>query len=106
LILGPVMDVHTGFPYSRLDDNQNYVGQANSQRFSTFFSIDYQVYRDFLMPFANHSGSRKIRLGLYMINLTNHGNFTSVYNNVTSPQFGEFTGFERQKTAFLLSVVN
>jgi hypothetical protein len=106
LILGPVMDVHTGFPYSKLDDNQNYVGQANSQRFSTFFSIDYQVYRDFLMPFANHSGSRKIRLGLYMINLTNHGNFTSVYNNVTSPQFGEFTGFERQKTAFLLSVVN
>jgi hypothetical protein len=41
-----------------------------------------------------------------MINLTNHGNFTQVYNNVTSPQFGQFTGFERQKTAFLLSVVN
>jgi hypothetical protein len=26
------------------------------------------------------------RLGLYMINVTNHGNFTEVYNNVASPQ--------------------
>jgi hypothetical protein len=105
-ILGPVMDVHTGFPYSKVDEKQNYVGQANGERFPAFFSIDFQVYRDFRMPIANHGGSRKIRLGLYMINLTNHGNFSQVYNNVTSPQFGEFTGFERQKTAFLLSVVN
>ena len=100
------MDVHTGFPYSKVDEKQNYVGQANGGRFPTFFSIDFQVYRDFRMPIANHGGSRKIRLGLYMINLTNHGNFSQVYNNVSSPQFGEFVGFERQKTAFLLSVVN
>jgi hypothetical protein len=105
-ILGPVMDVHTGFPYSKVDDVQNYVGRANTQRFHAFFSVDFQVYRDFRMPLLNHSGSRKVRLGLYMINLTNHKNFTQVYNNVTSPQFGQFTGFERQKTAFLLSVVN
>jgi hypothetical protein len=105
-ILGPVVDVHSGFPYSKVDDTQNYVGQPNTQQFHTFFSVDFQVYRDFHMPFLNHSGSRKARLGLYMINLTNHGNFTQVYNNVTSPQFGQFTGFERQKTAFLLSVVN
>jgi hypothetical protein len=105
-ILGPVMDVHTGFPYSKVDELQNYVGQPNTLHFHTFFSVDFQVYRDFRMPLLNHSGSRKVRLGLYMINLTNHGNFTQVYNNVTSPQFGQFTGFERQKTAFLLSVVN
>jgi hypothetical protein len=104
--LGPVMDVHTGFPYSRVDDTQNYVGPPNTQRFHTFFSVDFQVYRDFRMPLLNHGGSRKVRLGLYMINLTNHGNFTQVFNNVSSPQFGRFTGFERQKTAFLLSVVN
>jgi hypothetical protein len=106
LILGPVVDVHTGFPYSRVDERQNYVGIPNSQHFPTFFSLDFQVYRDFRIPLVHNSGSRKIRLGLYMINLTNHGNFNQVYNNVTSPQFGRFTGFERQKTAFLLSVVN
>jgi Carboxypeptidase regulatory-like domain len=106
LILGPVVDVHTGFPYSKVDERQNYVGIPNSQHFPTFFSLDFQVYRDFRIPLVHNSGSRKIRLGLYMINLTNHGNFSQVYNNVTSPQFGQFTGFERQKTAFLLSVVN
>jgi hypothetical protein len=106
LILGPVVDVHTGFPYSKVDERQNYVGIPNSQHFPTFFSLDFQVYRDFRIPLVRNSGSRKIRLGLYMINLTNHGNFSQVYNNVTSPQFGQFTGFERQKTAFLLSVVN
>jgi hypothetical protein len=104
--LGPVVDVHTGFPYSKVDDQQNYVGQPNGQRFSTFFSFDFQVYRDFRLPIGHNTGSRKVRLGLYVINATNHGNYSAVYNNVTSPQFGEFTGFERQKTAFLLSVVN
>jgi hypothetical protein len=106
LIFGPVVDVHTGFPYSKVDERQNYVGIPNSQHFPIFFSFDFQVYRDFHIPLVHNSGSRKIRLGLYMINLTNHGNFNEAYNNVTSPQFGQFTGFERQKTAFLLSVVN
>jgi hypothetical protein len=71
-----------------------------------FFSLDSQVYRDFRIPRGFHFGSRKIRLGFYVINLTNHGNFNQVYNNVTSPNFGRFTEFERRQTAFLLSVVN
>jgi hypothetical protein len=106
MVLGPVADLHTGFPYSRLDERQQYVGVPNSHRFPTFFSLDFQVYRDFRLPILNHGGSHKIRLGLYVINVTNHGNFSEVFNNITSPQFGEFTGFERRKTAFLLSVVN
>ena len=106
MALGPVADLHTGFPYSRLDERQQYVGVPNSHRFPTFFSLDFQVYRDFRLPFLNHKGSHKIRLGLYVINATNHGNFRDVFNNTTSPQFGEFAGFERRKTAFLLSFVN
>jgi hypothetical protein len=106
LVFGPVIDVHTGYPYSKVDERQNYVGQPNSQRFATFFSVDSQVYRDFRMPPWLHFGSRKIHLGFYVINLTNHGNFNQVYNNVTSPNFGHFTEFERRQTAFLLSVVN
>jgi hypothetical protein len=106
LVLGPVLDLHTGFPYSKVDERQNYVGQPNGQRFPMFFSLDSQVYRDFRIPFVPHSGAHKVRLGLYVINLTNHGNFNQVYSNVTSPHFGNFTGFERRQTAFLLSVVN
>jgi len=106
LVFGPVVDVHTGFPYSKVDERQNYVGLPNSQRFPMFFSVDSQVYRDFRIPRGFHFGSRKIRLGFYVINLTNHGNFSQVFNNVTSPHFGRFTEFERRQTAFLLSVVN
>ena len=106
LVFGPVIDVHTGYPYSKVDERQNYVGLPNSQRFPMFFSLDSQVYRDFRLPPAFHLGSRKIHLGFYVINLTNHGNFNQVYNNVTSPNFGRFTEFERRQTAFLLSVVN
>lgn len=104
-VFGPVVDIHTGFPYSKVDERQDYVGVPNRQRFPTFFSVDFQVYRDFRIP-LKHVGTRKVRLGLYMINLTKHGNFNEVHNNITSPQFGEFTGFQRQQTAFLLSVVN
>jgi carboxypeptidase family protein len=106
LVFGPVVDVHTGYPYSKLDERQNYVGLPNSQRFPMFFSLDSQLYRDFRIPPGLHLGSRKIHLGFYVINLTNHGNFSQVYNNVTSPNFGRFTEFERRQTAFLLSVVN
>jgi hypothetical protein len=106
LVFGPVVDVHTGYPYSKVDERQDYVGLPNSQRFPTFFSLDSQVYRDFRIPPGLHLGSRKIRLGFYVINLTNHGNFSQVYNNVTSPNFGRFTEFERRQSAFLLSVVN
>lgn len=105
LTVTPVVDVHTGFTYSNVDVLQNYAGVPNRQRFPTFFSLDTQVYRDFKvhMPFLGRESRHKVRVGLYSINLTNHGNFHDVYNNVTSPFFGEFTGFQRRVNGFILS---
>src|SRR6266436_4421887 len=105
LTVTPVVDVHTGFPYSSVDVLQNYAGLPNGQRFPTFFSADAQVYRDFHLhlPFMEHGSQHKVRVGLYSINLTNHGNFRDVYNNVTSPFFGRFTGFQRRADGFILS---
>jgi hypothetical protein len=31
--------------------------------------------------------------GAHTINVTNHGNFSMVYNNLASPDFGKFVGF-------------
>ncbi len=108
LTVSPVVDVHTGFPYSNVDVLQNYAGVPNARRFPTFFSLDAQVYRDFhlRLPFREHGNRHKVRVGLYSINLTNHGNFHDVYNNVTSPFFGEFTGFQRRVNGFILSFGN
>jgi len=105
LTMSPVVDVHTGFPYSNVDVLQNYAGLPNGQRFPTFFSLDAQVYRDFHLhlPFTEQGSRHKVRVGLYSINLTNHGNFHDVYNNDTSPFFGKFTGFQRRVDGFILS---
>jgi hypothetical protein len=105
LTVSPVVDVHTGYPYSNIDVLQNYAGLPNGSRFPTFFSADAQVYRDFHLhlPLMEHGSRHKVRVGLYSINLTNHGNFREVYSNVTSPFFGRFTGFQRRVDGFILS---
>ncbi len=105
LTVSPVVDVHTGFPYSNVDVLQNYAGSPNGQRFPAFFSVDAQAYRDFHLhvPFTGHGSRHKVRVGLYSINLTNHGNFHDVYNSEASPFFGRFTGFQRRMNGFILS---
>ena len=50
--------------------------------------------------------SRKLRLGVYSINLTNHRNTLDVYNNVSSPYFGHFVGFQHRLNGFVIDVVN
>src|SRR5216684_2842317 len=105
LTVSPVVDVHAGFPYSNVDVLQNYAGVPDGSRFPTFFSVDAQIYRDFHLhlPLLERGSKHKVRVGLYSINLTNHGNFHDVYNNVSSPFFGQFSGFQRRVDGFILS---
>ncbi len=107
ITLSPVIDIHTGLPYSNVDVLQNYVGSPNGQRFPTFFSLDTRIYRDFHLPVRgiSRSSRRKIRLGLYSINLTNHKNYNDVFKNITSPFFGQFAGFEHRINGFVLEIV-
>ena len=106
--LSPVIDVHSGLPYSNINTYQNYVGGANTQRYPTFFSLDLKVYRDFplRLPFLGTMKNRKLRFGLYTLNLTNHSNPLQVYNNVTSPYFGHFVGFQHRVNGFVIDIVN
>jgi hypothetical protein len=106
LTLSPVVDVHTGLPYSNVDVLQNYVGAPNSLRFPTFFSLDARIYREFPLhlPFVGRSANRKIRLGLYSLNLTNHLNPHDIYNNVASPLFGQFAGYHRRIDGLVIEI--
>jgi hypothetical protein len=108
ITLSPVVDVHTGLPYSNVDALQNYVGTPNAQHFPEFFSLDLKVYREFSvhLPFFAQGKTKKIRFGLYSINLTNHSNALAVYDNVTSPVFGHFVGFQHRVNGFVLDAVN
>jgi hypothetical protein len=95
LTFSPLVDVHSGFPYSPIDVQQQYVGTPNGKRFPEYFSLDMKLYRVFRVPFLGNRGGKvhHVRLGVYTLNVTNHGNFNAVYNNVASPNFGQFVGF-------------
>ena len=94
--VSPVFDVHTGFPYSVIDVYQNYVGVPNSLRFPTFASLDLKVTKDIRIWFLPGLRHHKVRVGLAIFNLTRHSNPRDVYNNVTSPYFGHFVGFQHE----------
>jgi hypothetical protein len=101
------MNLRTGLPYSDVDDLQNYVGVPDGLRYPIYFSFDARIYREFplRLPFKETSSKRKIRFGVYSINITNRHNPMDVYNNVTSPFFGQFAGFDRRVDGLVIDVV-
>jgi Carboxypeptidase regulatory-like domain len=108
LILSPLLDVHSGYPYSNVDVLQNYVGTPNGQRFATFLSLDVKIYRVFKVPFLGAKSGKihHMRLGFYSLNVTNHGNFNAVYNNVTAPNFGQFVGFLDRRDGAVIDFID
>ena len=109
LTASPVVDVRTGFPYSEVDTLQNYVGVPNGQRLPAFFSLDLRVYREFAfskLPLMGHFKTARLRFGVYSLNLTNHLNYLDVYNNVASPYFGHFAGFQHRVDGLVIDMVD
>jgi Carboxypeptidase regulatory-like domain len=104
----PILDVHTGYAYSNVDVLQNYVGTPDGQRFATYLSLDVKIYRVFHVPFlgAKSGKTHHIRLGFYALNVTNHGNFNAVFNNVTAPNFGQFVGFLDRRDGAVIDFID
>ncbi|MBZ5660631.1 MAG: TonB-dependent receptor [Acidobacteriia bacterium] len=114
-VVSPVADMHTGFAYSNVDIFQNYVGAPYSLRYPVYFSLDVKVYKDFSfsLPFGDRSKKRKIRLGVYSLDVTNRQNPHDVFNNTALPApnsalpgpfFGEFAGFQRRFTGLAIGL--
>jgi hypothetical protein len=108
ITFSPLVDVHSGFPYSSVDVTQQYVATPNGQRFPTFFSLDLKAYRTFRIPFwkGKNGKDHHFRLGAYSLNVTNHGNFNAVYNNVASPDYGKFVGLLYRHEGMTLDFVD
>lgn len=107
-MFSPILDVHSGYPYSNVDVLQNYVGTPNGEKFATYLSLDVKIYRNFQIPFvgAKSGKAHHIRLGFYSLNVTNHGNFNAVYNNVAAPNFGQFVGFLDRRDGAVIDFVD
>jgi hypothetical protein len=101
----PLFDVHSGFPYSKVDVLQSYVGTPNSQSFPYFLSLDLKLSKDFRVPVIPWLKNHKFRGAFAIYNVTNHSNPRDVFSNVTSPFFGHFLGFQHRSYETWLDIV-
>ena len=86
--LWPVLDIHSGFPWSRVNDDLNFVGTRNSERYPEFASLDMQLIRPVQIPWLKRD--HRARVGVKVFNLTSHVNPRDVQNNLSSPEFGQY----------------
>jgi len=84
----PVLDIHTGFPYSVVNERRDFVGPRNDERFPRFDEFDLQVLRNFGLPF--HGKEHTVKVGFGVFNLFNHANYRDVQNDLDSFRFGQF----------------
>ncbi len=77
VVVSPVMEWHSGFPYSIVDSRYFYLGEPEQASFPAFMAVD-------LIAFKTVSyRSRAADVGIQVFNLTNHENPRDVY-----PVFG------------------
>ena len=89
IVLTPVIDWRSGFPFSLLNQQQDFVGERNAGgRFPQLFTLDVLVMKGLKIPFRGKT--YRGRAGITFFNLTNHFNPRDVQNNLASPQFGGF----------------
>ena len=85
----PVLDVHTGFPYSKLDPDWEFIGKRNEAgRFPTFIGLDTMVQYPFDFKFRKRRF--KFKAGFKVYNVLNHFNPRDVQQHTGSPNFGGF----------------
>jgi hypothetical protein len=84
----PVLDLHTGFPYSVENQYREYVGPRNVDRFPRFASLDLQVTKEIRLPAFGRNKKAKVGFGVF--NLLNQFNPRDVQNNLDSYRFGGY----------------
>ncbi len=89
ITLAPVLDVHTGFPYSVVNDARDFVGARNQAgRFPRFSSTDLQATKEITLPFRGRK--YKAHIGVRIFNLFNHYNPRDLQFNEASYRYGAF----------------
>jgi hypothetical protein len=89
IVLTPVVEWRNGFPFSAVNEQQDFVGQRNAAgRFPRLFTLDVLVMKGIVIPFK---GKRYHgRAGVTFFNVSNHFNPRDVQNNIASPQYSGF----------------
>ena len=85
VVFSPVMEWHSGFPYSPLDSRQLYDGEPNRAEYPSFMAVDLIAYKTVTYR------ERTADVGIQLFNLTNHFNPRDVYPVVGTSSYGAFT---------------
>lgn len=85
VVISPVTEWHSGFPYSKLDVRRHYSGRPDSGSFPAFMSTDLVIYKTFTVR------KRSADLGIQLFNAFDHFNPRDVYAVVSAPRAGDFT---------------
>lgn len=89
IVISPVVEYRNGFPYSLLNEQQDFVGARNSGgRLPHLLTLDVLLMKGLALPFKGKKYHG--RAGITFFNVTNHFNPRDVQNNIASPQFGGF----------------
>lgn len=89
IVATPVLDWRSGFPFSLLNEQQDFVGPRNEGgRYPQLMTLDLLVTKGLSIPFRGKK--YKGRAGFTIFNITNHWNPRDVQNNLDAAQFGTF----------------
>ena len=82
--VAPLFEVRSGFPYSPVDDAQQFVGPRNTRRFPVFTSLDLTINREIRVR------GRRVRIGARANHVLRNHAPRDVQANTTDPHFGRF----------------
>ncbi len=97
--VSPLFEIRDGFPYTCVDQNQDYVGAVNQcGRFPTLYSLDVNITRTITVR------RREVRIGVKTNHLLNNFSPRDVQTNVDSPAFGTFYNSFPRRFGFIIQL--
>jgi hypothetical protein len=85
LDFAPVLEIRSGFPWTAVDELQDFVGPRNrAGRLPTVTTLDFSLTRPWRF------GKRRFRAGIRVYNVFGASADRDVQNNIASPNYGQF----------------
>ena len=98
LVFSPLFEWRTGFPFSAVDEFQDFVGPRNEAgRLPTVKSLDFTLARPWHFRKYHFLG------GIKIYNVFDTGNERDVQNNIASPDYGKFFNPIQRSIGFVVS---
>lgn len=97
-VLSPLYEWRSGFPWSAVDEYQDFVGERNTAgRLPHVSTLDFSIVRPWKVKKYHFTG------GLQIYNVFNNKGYRDVQSNITSPEYGTFYNQLRRSIGFALT---